>query len=348
MNDRDLAALRRRLLGWYEREKRDLAWRKSDDLYPVLVSEVMLQQTRVGTVGPYFERFMERFPDLRSLAAASEQEVLAVWQGLGYYRRAVNLRLAAQRLVAGPVPHDVAGFRDMPGIGEYSAAALASRVYGVPVAAVDGNVERVVARLFGIEGKLDAAPGRAAIREGARELLDRERSGDWNQAMMELGARVCVAGEPRCAECPVSVYCRAHAEGLTDRIPARPESRAPVRLSHACAVLTDGRRAKLVQIGPDRWWSGLWEFPRTDVSRGESTSAAARRAALGSGVSADDGVPLPTVTHTVTHHRISLHPVLFRVALGPRSWTRLDLLGNTPMPAPQRVVADHLLAALSE
>lgn len=346
VNDGDLRALRRRLLAWYDREKRVLPWRGSDDLYTVLVSEVMLQQTRVGTVVPYFERFVECFPDLRSLAAASEKEVLAVWQGLGYYGRARSLLLAARRLTAGPTPRDVAAFRQLPGIGEYSAAALASRVLDAPVAAVDGNVERVVARVFGIEGRLNVAPGKSAIRQGAMRLLDSRRPGDWNQAMMELGARICVAGEPRCAECPICKYCRAYREGLTDRIPARQESRQPVRLFHACAVLTDGRRAKLVRIGPGRWWSGLWEFPRTEVSRGESASTAARRAALEAGVSTDTGTPLPRVTHTVTYHRITLHPVLFRVTRSPRSWTRLELLGNTPMPAPQRVVADHLLATL--
>ncbi len=343
MNSGDLRALRRRLLRWYYRERRELAWRASDDLYPVLVSEVMLQQTRVSTVEPFFRRFIERFPDMHALAAASEQEVLAVWEGLGYYRRAINLRLAARRLAAGPAPHDAAGFRDLPGIGEYTAAAIASRVLGEPVAAVDANVRRVVARLFGIEESLQVSPGRTAVREGAALLMDARRPGDWNQAMMELGARVCVAGEPRCAECPVIEFCRAYAGGLTDRIPARSGSRVAIWLSHACAVLTDGKRVKLVQIGAGRWWSGLWEFPRTDVLHGESALAAAQRAASAVGVSvADGGRLLPSVTHTVTHHRITLQPVLFRLAHTPRTWTRLEALADMPMPAPQRVVADRV------
>ncbi|PZN08590.1 MAG: A/G-specific adenine glycosylase, partial [Bacillota bacterium] len=202
----DPAEVRSRLLHWYDRCRRDLPWRRTRDPYAILVSEIMLQQTRVETALPYYRRFLERFPTVERLAAATEAEVLRAWQGLGYYGRARNLWRAARAIVqrhGGRVPAEWEALIALPGIGEYTAGAVLSIAFGQPVAAVDGNAERVLARLFGIDDDLSRAPGRRAVRERAAELVASPRPGDVNQAVMELGATICTPREPACGNCPV-------------------------------------------------------------------------------------------------------------------------------------------------
>jgi A/G-specific adenine glycosylase len=182
------------LLRWYEKSHRQLPWRGQVTAYEVLVSEFMLQQTRVTAALPFYERFLARFPTIEALAAAEESEVLAVWQGLGYYARARNLLASARIIARDGLPTAVEGFRALPGVGDYSAAALGGRLLGLPTPSIDGNVERVVARLFGLEGLPAKNPTRSEIRRLATERIDRKRPGDWNQAMMELGATVCLPG----------------------------------------------------------------------------------------------------------------------------------------------------------
>ncbi len=208
----ELRQFRRLLLGWFNAHARDLPWRRTDDPYAIWVSEIMLQQTRVNAVLDHYARFMARFPSIKALAAAEEPEVLAIWSGLGYYRRARMLHKAAKVVaneLTGKMPETAEALRELPGIGEYTSAAIASIAFGDPVAAVDGNVERVVLRLTGIELHTKA------IRETAQTLLDRSHPGDHNQAMMELGATICLPKNPLCLECPVQTLCRTRGEHPT-------------------------------------------------------------------------------------------------------------------------------------
>jgi A/G-specific adenine glycosylase len=340
--------VRAALLTWYDRARRDLPWRRTADPWAVLVSEFMLQQTRVSAALGFYERFMARFPTARDAAQADEADLLALWQGLGYYSRARNLRLAAQHLADQGLPSSLPDLRKLPGVGEYTAAAIASRVLGTPAACVDGNVERVLTRLFAIEGPPRRGPARAAVREAAQALVDPNRPGHWNQAVMELGALVCLPGEPRCADCPAARFCLARRRGLTDRLPERVPGRRLVSVHHVCAVCEHRGEVLVRRVPPGRWWEGLWEFPRVASADGETVLEAALRAAAEARAVVKGGTPLATVRHTVTHHCISLHPVLFR-AESPREgeWREPARLSELPMPAPQRRVAAQAASFLA-
>ena len=215
-------ARRRPLLAWYDAEKRAMPWRLSTDPYRVWVSEIMLQQTTVSTVIPYYGRFLKRFPDVAALAGADEDEVLRLWAGLGYYSRARNLHRAAQAVVSehgGRLPGTLAGLRSLPGVGRYTAAAVASIAFGLPAELVDGNVIRVYARLFALRGDPKSPALQAKVWALAAEHLDHRRPGDWNQALMELGATVCSPVGPECGRCPLAEDCLARRRGLQDSIP---------------------------------------------------------------------------------------------------------------------------------
>ncbi|RMF05515.1 MAG: A/G-specific adenine glycosylase, partial [Chloroflexi bacterium] len=221
-------AIRAELLRWYRRNGRALPWRDETDPYRIWVSEVMLQQTQVATVVPYYHRFLARFPTVEALAAASQEQVLKLWEGLGYYARARNLHRAAREIVekwSGRLPQSGAQLRTLPGFGEYTAAAVASIAFGEPVAAVDGNVKRVLARLFAVETDVTRNPGARHIGQAAQQLLESRHPGDWNQAVMELGATVCTPTSPRCAGCPLRKWCRARQLGLQSELPRRPPRR---------------------------------------------------------------------------------------------------------------------------
>ena len=235
---------------WYGRHKRDLPWRRSNDPYAVWVSEIMLQQTRVAAVIPYYERFLERFPHVEDLAKASEAELLSLWSGLGYYSRARNMRKAASQIVdAGGFPRDHAFIRKLAGVGDYTAAAVASIAFSLPHAAIDGNVRRVVTRLAG-----DAHADVGAI---ASQIMDRRNAGRWNQAMMELGATVCLPRAPLCAECPLSGACQAHRLGIQKELPPR-KTKMMVRREHTLLVI---RRKGRILLTPSPRVSGFWELP---------------------------------------------------------------------------------------
>src|ERR1019366_7928196 len=219
------------LLAWYARGHRDLPWRHARDPYPIWVSEIMLQQTRAQAVIPYYRRFLERFPTVRTLAAASEDDVLALWSGLGYYSRARNLRRAAQQIAAaGGFPREYAAIRALPGIGDYTAAAVGSIAFDLPVAVVDGNVLRVVARVTNDAGDISAGRTRARFREIAQQWLDPGEPGQFNEALMELGATVCLPRNPLCLVCPLAACCRARQEGTVAQLPVKLRKTAPVRL----------------------------------------------------------------------------------------------------------------------
>jgi A/G-specific adenine glycosylase len=263
------------LIDWYGRSHRDLPWRRTSDPYRVWVSEIMLQQTRAQAVVPYFERFLERFPTVRALAGAEEEEALALWSGLGYYSRARNL-LRAARLVqaAGAFPADYAGLRALPGVGDYTAAAVASIAFGLPHAVLDGNVMRVVARVENDAAEIGSARTRQRFRAIAQEWLDPLRPGAFNQALMELGATVCLPKNPQCPACPLQSRCAARAEGTVARLPVKLRRTAPARIEGALLVVRKGRRVLLLREGKGvARMAGFWGLPAPEDLPGARVGA---------------------------------------------------------------------------
>ena len=250
---------RRRLLSWYDRERRDLPWRGQHDPYRIWISEIMLQQTRVAAVIAHYQRFLERFPDVRALAAASVDSVLAVWSGLGYYRRARMLHQAAKVIAGqhgGELPRSAAELQRLPGFGRYTAAAVASIAFAEPLGVVDGNVERVLARLLAGQGSAGAEAW-----EAAQQLLAPDRPGDFNQAMMELGATLCLPGEPQCARCPVIQWCKTRGHGATKNKERRRRRNAHYRLARREDAVFLVQRGPRVSLMP-----GMWELPEVRVN----------------------------------------------------------------------------------
>ncbi len=275
------------LLAWYERGHRDLPWRRTSDPYRIWLSEIMLQQTRAQTAIPYYERFLERFPNVQALARAAEADVLAVWSGLGYYERARNLRRAAQQIVArGGFPKEYEAIRALPGIGDYTAAAIASIAFGLPHVVVDGNVLRVVARVENDAAEIGSGRTRERFREIAQEWLDTRSPGMFNQALMELGATVCLPRNPLCLVCPVASQCGALAEGTADQLPVKLRRTEPVAIESLLLVVQKGGRILLRQREPDaRRMAGFWELP---------TPEQLPKARIGRRLGA--------FRHTITHH----------------------------------------------
>ena len=323
------------LLAWFAQFQRDLPWRRSRDPYRIWISEIMLQQTRVAAVIPYYEKFLERFPSVQALAAALEHEVLRSWSGLGYYSRARNLQQAAKLIMAkhgGEFPRTRAEVLELAGIGEYTAAAILSIAFGETLAVLDGNVARVLARLDGLRGDLHG-PGRwRDLQNRADELLDSDAAGDWNQAMMELGATLCTPRAPQCLLCPVQQFCEARRLGLADKIPEKRKKRADVMIQLAAAVLVDNKGQSLLLAPPARsigkktddhvpsLVAKLWHFPT--VSTTGNAEAALRQflvqefALQSSSSLAFDA--LKTVRHTVTYRKIEVAPFLIRMKALPR------------------------------
>lgn len=264
----DADGFRRSLLAWFETHRRDLPWRATDDPYAILVSEVLLQQTRIAAGAEYYRRFLGRFPTVERLAAATEEEVLQVWEGLGYYRRARHLHETARRVVRehnGEIPRDPDVLEQLPGIGPYTAGAVASIAHEVPVPAVDGNVLRVLSRLYAIEEDISRSATRRRIRELAEKLVPETDPGTFNQALMELGSLVCVPQTPRCGVCPVAGSCRARAEDKAERLPIRRKRTEPPEVPAAFALLERGDAVLLVQRPPDALLGGLWALPGGEV-----------------------------------------------------------------------------------
>jgi A/G-specific adenine glycosylase len=261
-----LRKLRRSLLAWYDANRRDLPWRSDADPYRIWVSEIMLQQTRVPAVLDHYARFLRKFPTVQSLAAARETSVLAVWSGLGYYHRARRMHQAAKLVArAGSFPRTAEAWRELPGIGRYTAAAIASIAFAEPVAVVDGNVERVLNRVFGVNR------GREAAWQRAESLLDRERPGDFNQAMMELGATVCTPRTPQCQICPLRAWCVSR--GANDTRPQSLRKRKQLAYGLACR----NGSVLLVQRPADAsLMAGMWELPTFPHSNGDGPLARLR------------------------------------------------------------------------
>jgi len=298
------------LLRWYASHRRDLPWRRTRDPYAIWVSEAMLQQTQVATVRGYYERWMKRFPDVLTLADSNESDVLHAWQGLGYYSRAKNLRRGAQAIArdyGGALPKTAAELRGLPGIGPYSAGAIASIAYGQSVPLVDGNVVRVLCRLFALRGDPTRAPLKKRLWQIAGDLVPAESPGDFNQALMELGATVCAPRAPRCGACPVRRACRARAGGVENELPELPQRRATVAVIRAAAVVWRKGRVLVVQVPADApRWGGFWRFPNADVAPDEGAEDAARRVV---GARLIDDRP-----HRVARRQVNPHAPSFGVA----------------------------------
>jgi A/G-specific adenine glycosylase len=256
-------SLRRRILNWYQKNQRDLAWRRTRDPYHIWISEIMLQQTRVAAVIPYYARFLNRFPDFPSLAAANEQDLLAAWAGLGYYSRARNLQKAAQKILEwGKFPNDLANLKALPGVGDYTAAAIASIAFNLPHAVLDGNVIRVLSRLTGESGNVDSLVVRTRLRGVADSIIDPRHPGEFNQALMELGATICLPKQPRCHSCPLTSLCRARESGRQNELPLK-SVRAGKKESEIRLLLIENKGKILAWKRPpeSRRMAGFWELP---------------------------------------------------------------------------------------
>jgi A/G-specific adenine glycosylase len=260
------AGIRRRLLAWYRKHKRDLPWRRTEDPYRIWVSEIMLQQTRVAAALPYYARFLARFPDVQALAEAAEQDLLAAWAGLGYYSRARNLQKAAKNIVErGGFPRDHSSLRELPGVGDYTAAAVSSIAFGLPHAVLDGNVARVLSRVAPELGDIKSEAVRKRLRALAEVLLDRRRPGEFNQAMMELGATVCVPKRPLCERCPVRLYCEARKQGLENQLPVRgPRPIADQRAKRLLVVEKAGKVLFWQRPAESPRLAKFWELPEPE------------------------------------------------------------------------------------
>ncbi len=293
------------LLAWYDDHRRDLPWRRTHDPYRILVSEVMLQQTRVDTAVPYYQRFVARFPTVESLAEAHPDEVLLHWSGLGYYRRVRLLHQTAMLLAkdGGRFPPTAEALEELPGIGAYTAAAVASIAFGARVPVLDGNTVRVLTRLLAWSGDPRGRDGRARLREEAQGLLDPVRPGDSNQAMMELGALVCLPAAPRCAACPLAPGCRGYRTGDPTRYPARRRRRPGVRQRRVAALVERQGRVLLCRR-PDAspLLAGLWEVPCAETAAGPK--AMERALAHEFGAQFRLGERLGEVRHAITYRRL--------------------------------------------
>jgi A/G-specific adenine glycosylase len=345
------------LLGWFRAGRKDYPWRRDRDPYRVWLAEIMLQQTRIAAVIPYYDKFLRRFPDVGALAAGEPREVLRYWAGLGYYSRARNLHRAAREIAdqhGGSFPSTFESALKLPGIGNYTAAAVLSIAYDAPHAVVDGNVARVIARLLAVRGDLRESARWSMLQEAAQALLAAEAPGDWNQAVMELGEIICTPKSPRCSECPLAHWCEARKQGLVDIIPAPRKRQATVRQKLAAVVLVDPERHTLLVRDQGRHdevlFSRMWQFPAVQVKeKAQQELAHHLKNDLQFAPPALD--ELKHAKHAVTFRNITLVPFLGRVARLPelpRS-RRLPLahLSRLAVSSATHKIARAALAALN-
>lgn len=344
------AAFRRALLSWYDKNKRELPWRESTEPYRVLVSELMLQQTQVKTVLPYYASFLKKFPTAKKLAMAPEQEVLAAWAGLGYYRRARFLQAAAKAIAAQGFPQDEAGLLALPGIGGYTAAALGSICLGLPLAVVDGNVIRVLARVLALDEDAKSSRGFAAVKEAATSLLDASRPGDFNQAMMEIGALICSPRGPHCAACPLKKFCKAYRLGRQEDYPRLPQAAAATAVRKVAALVQKGGALLCAPRSLGGRMIGLWHFPEAEISQAAEPAAAASALAATALAKAPRALgPCGQVSHTVTRYRIRVEAYRFSsaaAAIAPWRWLEAAELKKMPLASAERQLLKLFEAAL--
>ncbi len=303
--------LARQLLAWYKRNGREMPWRGVKDPYLIWVSEIMLQQTQVETVKPYFEQWQKCFPDLLTLAGAEEQDVLKTWEGLGYYSRARNMLRAARLIMEkfdGQLPDDSSTLQELPGIGKYTAAAIASIAFGEDIPALDGNIRRVMARLDDLTLPAKSQDGESRIFELLRANLPTGRAADFNQALMDLGSLICLPGEPKCDQCPIKEFCNSYARGTQKQRPIKETKPEIPHYIVTAAVIRDGEKVLITRRPAKGLLGGMWEFPGGKVEPGESLEQAlAREIKEELGVKIKVGSEIGQFKHAYTHFRITLH-----------------------------------------
>ena len=336
-------AFRHDLVAWFRRGHRAMPWRETTDPYAIWISEAMLQQTGVDTARGYSPRFLACFPTVGALADAPLDDVLKLWEGLGYYARARNLKRAAETVArehGGVVPRDPAAFRALPGVGPYTTAAVLSIAYGVPLAVLDGNVTRVLARVFAIADDAKSVRLQKRLQATADALLAVDAPGDFNQAMMELGATVCTPSAPRCPVCPLAAVCQARALGTPTAYPVVAKKAPVPHVDVAVALVRDEAGRVLLQQRPeDTMLGGLWELPGGKVERGETPEAACvREIAEELGVTATVGPRVAVVAHAYSHLRVTLHAFECRLVDGtpssplPLRWADADERASLALP----------------
>jgi A/G-specific adenine glycosylase len=334
-----------KLLTWYHKHKRILPWRDHPDPYAVWVSEIMLQQTRVDTVIPYFEKWMKLFPTVTALASANEQAVLNAWEGLGYYSRARNLHKAA-RIVAekfnGELPRDLDDLKSLPGIGRYTVGAIASMAFGMDEATLDGNLRRVFSRLHDVNEYADSPVGEKILWELAANDLPKGLAGDYNQALMDLGATICLPKNPRCLLCPLLTLCKARENGTQELRPVlKPKKQVPSYI-HAAAVIVERGRVLLSQRPADGLLGGMWEFPNARVE-GNPAWELAQALRAETSLRVKRGEALGFVNHAYSHFRVIVHAFRCEAVLIPKNknlkWVKLSELEDYPMGKLDRQIA---------
>lgn len=340
-----------RLLEWYEANARPMPWHGKADPYHLLVAAIMLQQTQVATVLPYLERFLQRFPTIVDLAQAEEEEVLRLWSGLGYYSRARNLLRTAQQIVRrhnGIIPCRVDALSRLPGVGDYTAGAVVSIACGKPEPALDSNGYRILARLLAFEGDLTLTSSRRLLSEACRQILPEHAPGEFNQALMDLGATVCTAREPRCLVCPLAGECRAFQQGRQTELPVLRPRRISEKVQDVCVVVEHGGRWLMTQRMDGNLWRGLWEFPRVRLQEAETLEQAARRAAETAGVQVDGCEPAAVIRHGLMHYTVTLHALRSRLQGQPPPpsdhirWVNAQEAKRLPLPSPIRRLISRL------
>lgn len=357
-NEADSVDFRRRLLAWFEQHQRPLPWRGTYEPYHVWVSEIMGQQTQMERVAQYFRRWIDRFPDITSVAEAPEQAILKTWEGLGYYSRARNIQRAARQLLAAgtaEIPADYDALLVLPGIGPYTAAAILSIAFNLPFPLRDANVERLFARLADIDRPLKQTATQKRLAAMAQTLLDRDVPRLYNQALMELGALVCTPKNPACSLCPVRMHCRALKADTVEFRPLPTERQKKIEITMACGILFRHGRIFVQQRMADDIWGGLWEFPGGRLEEGEtSLEAAVREIAEETGWQVPELAPFKTVVHHYTRYRVTLHGFIGKLdaplgepvlsAAQQYAWVPVARLNDYPYPAGHRM----LVAALQD
>jgi A/G-specific adenine glycosylase len=345
MHTRDKRLFQQHLFTWYRQYARDLPWRRLVDPYAIWVSEIMLQQTRVETVLPYFKTWMQAFPTITELAEASEQEVLSIWEGLGYYGRARNLHRAAGEVVrdhGGILPRDMRALRALPGIGRYTAGAIASIAYGMNEPVLDANVKRVYARIFDLRLAVNSPRGEKWLWETATDNLPDTKAGTFNQALMDLGASICLPRNPACSHCPVQEFCISNAKGSQDLRPVHnPGKETPHHIQAAGAILK-AESVLLARRPSNGLLGGMWEFPNGRVH------AAAEENLASALLSEYDLIVRPIsrlqpVKHAYTHFKVTVHPFVCELVSREENknltWIKLDRLDEYPMGKVDRTIA---------
>lgn len=347
-------ALTTKLLSWYQRNARELPWRRTRDPYAILVAEVMLQQTRVETVLPYYRRWMKEFPGLKALAEASSDELMSAWEGLGYYRRAHMLQRAAKRILTdhnGEVPRSLDDLQALPGVGKYTAAAVGAIAFGENVVALDGNLRRVLARLVDLDLDPRSTEGETRLMAYANKCLPAGRASAFNQALMDLGAMICLPRTPACANCPITVHCQAFAAGTQLDRPIR-KRRAPLpSVRRVCAIFERGN-AVLIRLRPEAGLlGGMWEFPGVDLSDGVDLEEGLRQGLKEAlGLELEVARPYGVYRHSYTHFQVTAHAFHCEwdgsdpAAQGRATlrWVPIAQLENSPMGKVDRSIANDL------